>query len=473
MTGGLLIRRVDLDGRIGDVELRDGRIHRIAATLEATAAITSVIDGGGGALIPGLHDHHLHLAALAASTESTVVGPPTVVDATDLSRVLVDTDRDLGEGEWLRAVGYHESVAGDIDRAWLDRIVPNRPVRVQHRSGARWTLNSAGLRAIDADHAEHTGIELDRRGIPTGRLNRVDDWLRGRLPPTEFPDLAAIGRRLADVGITGVTDCTPYRTEDGPRAIAEALRCKRIHQRVVLTGHVDLVDGSWPGQVEVGPVKVVVDEHDLPDIGVLVSTIQRSHAAGRTVAVHLVTAAATAFALAAWRDAGSRPGDRIEHGAVLTPAMSRVVADLGLTVVTQPSFVAERGDRYLADVPVEEIDDLYRCASLGALGIAVAGSSDAPYADPDPWLAVRAATERQTANGRLLGGDERLDSRAALALFTGDPRCPGHGSIQVMPGAPADLCLLHVPLEDALARPSADHVRSVFRQGVPIGGTDA
>ena len=46
MTGGLLIRRVDLDGRIGDVELRDARIHRIAATLEATAGITSVIDAG-------------------------------------------------------------------------------------------------------------------------------------------------------------------------------------------------------------------------------------------------------------------------------------------------------------------------------------------------------------------------------------------------------------------------------------------
>ena len=471
MTGGLLIRRVDLDGRVGDVELRDGRVHRIAATLDTTAGITSVIDGEGGALIPGLHDHHLHLAALAASTQSTEVGPPTVVTATDLSRALVETDRRLGAGEWLRAVGYHESVAGDIDRARLDRIVPHRPVRVQHRSGARWTLNSAGLRAIGADHAEQTGIERDHRGLPTGRLNRVDDWLRERLPPTGFPDLTAVGRRLADVGVTGVTDCTPYRTEDGPTAIADAVRLGRLPQRVVITGHIDLVDGSWPGQVEVGPVKIVVDEHDLPDIGALVATIRRAHTAGRTVAVHLVTAAATAFGLAAWRVAGSRPGDRIEHGAVLTPAMSRVVADLGLTVVTQPSFVAERGDRYLADVPAEEIDDLYRCASLSALGIAVAGSSDAPYADPDPWLAVRAATERRTASGRPLGGDERLDGRTALGLFTGDPRCPGRGSIQVMPGAPADLCLLHLPLEDALARPSASHVRSVFRRGALIGGT--
>jgi predicted amidohydrolase YtcJ len=472
MTGGLLIRGVDLDGRVGDVELRDGRVHRVAATLEATAGITSVIDGGGGALIPGLHDHHLHLAALAASTESTVVGPPTVVTATDLSRALVDAGRGLREGEWLRAVGYHESVAGDIDRGRLDRIVPDRPVRVQHRSGARWTLNSAGLRATGADHSEQTGIERDDHGRPTGRLNRVDDWLRDRLPPSTFPDLSAVGRRLADLGVTGVTDCTPYRDVDGPIAIAAAMRLGQLSQRVVLTGHADLLHTRLPEPVEVGPVKIVIDEYDLPDLDSLVDTIRRVHAAERPVAIHLVTAAATAFALAAWIDAGSLPGDRIEHGALITSSMAQLVADLGLTVVTQPSFVAERGDQYLADVPAEEIDDLYRCASLGALGIAVAGSSDAPYADPDPWLAVRAATERRTASGRRLGGDERLDGRAALALFTGDPRCPGRGSIRVMPGAAADLCLLHVPLQDALARPRADHVRSVFRQGVPIGGTD-
>ena len=33
------------------------------------------------------------------------------------------------------AIGYHESVAGPLDRDRLDALVPGRPVRVQHRSG--------------------------------------------------------------------------------------------------------------------------------------------------------------------------------------------------------------------------------------------------------------------------------------------------------------------------------------------------
>ena len=40
-------------------------------------------------------------------------------------------------GEWLRGTGYHESVAGELDRHALDRWVPARPVRVQHRDVSR------------------------------------------------------------------------------------------------------------------------------------------------------------------------------------------------------------------------------------------------------------------------------------------------------------------------------------------------
>ena len=40
------------------------------------------------------------------------------------------------------------------------------------------------------------------------------------------------------------------------------------------------------------------------------------------------------------------------------------LTDLGVTVVTQPNFVAERGDQYLTDVPAAEHHELWRVASL-------------------------------------------------------------------------------------------------------------
>lgn len=469
MMANIVLRKVEVRGSSVDVEIRDGLIHRIGSNL-STSSDTLVVDGRDGALIPGLHDHHIHLAALAAAMDSVNVGPPAVTSVPELVEVLQNRDRALERGRWLRATDYHESVAGDLDREALDRIISDRPVRVQHRTGVRWTLNSAALQAVGADEATHPGIQNDSSGRPTGRLDRADDWLREAAGGSTFPDLAAVGRTLAESGVTGVTDCTPYRTPDGPAAIAEAIRLGQLPQRVVLTGHADLLETASIDEVELGPVKIIVDEADLPEIDHLIDTIARSHGAGRTVAIHLVTAAATVFALAAWRAAGSVPGDRIEHGSMITPPMAELIAQLGLTVVTQPGFIAERGDQYLADVDPGNMENLYRCASLRRLGIPVLGSTDAPYTDANPWSAIRAAMERRTPTGRVIGETESLGGSAALALFTCDPLSPGAAQVELAPGSPADLCLLHLPLRDALGDPRVENVRATLRRGVLIVG---
>ncbi|MCZ7629160.1 MAG: amidohydrolase family protein [Microthrixaceae bacterium] len=466
---GLLLKGVEVRGRGMDVEIRDGRIHRIGADL-STPPGTEVVAGRGGALIPGLHDHHIHLASLAAAMDSLRVGPPEVTSASAFADALRGRHRRLAPGLWLRAAGYHESVAGDLDRFALDRVVADRPVRVQHRSGIRWTLNSVALRTVDADDSTHPGIERDDTGAPTGRIDRADDWLRATIGESGFPDLTEVGAILARHGVTGVTDCTPYRTPDGPEAIATAVRLGQLRQRVVLTGHADLLDTPPGAEVESGPVKIVLDEADLPDFDDLIDTITRSHAAGRPVAIHLVTGAATAFALSAWRTCGSHPGDRIEHGSLISPKMVELLARLDLTVVTQPGFVAERGDEYLAEVDPGDVANLYRCASLRRSGIAVAASTDAPYTDADPWKAIRAATRRRTRSGAELGPTEAIDAPAALAMFTCDPLRPGRAPTTLSVGSPADLCLLHLPLAEALVDPRAENVRATLRRGVVVAG---
>jgi predicted amidohydrolase YtcJ len=118
--------------------------------------------------------------------------------------------------------------------------------------------------------------------------------------------------------------------------------------------------------------------------------------------------------------------------------------------VTQPAFIAERGDRYLAEVEAADRGDLYRCRSLLRCGVRVAASSDAPYASADPWAAMRAAVRRQTPNGHLLGEDERLAPLAALGLYLGSFDDPGGPRRRVAVGSIADLCLLSAPDHEAV-----------------------
>jgi predicted amidohydrolase YtcJ len=361
-------------------------------------------------------------------------------------------------------------VAGPLDRFVLDGIVPGRPVRVQHRGGAAWLVNSAALvllglagAAAGAGADAPAGVERGPDGEPTGRLYGVDSWLGERVP-REALDLAAVGRALVDLGVTGVTDATPTERAEDMAVLAAAVADGSLPQHVVVTGGPGL-DPDAGARLERGPVKLVVADHRLPDLGQLTAAIAGAHRRHRAVAVHCVTRVALLLALAAWDEAGSRDGDRIEHGAVVHPSEAVRIAAHGLTVVTQPAFVADRGDDYLTDVDPDDRPHLWPCAGLLRSGIAVAGSTDAPFGPADPWQAIAAAVNRRTPSGEILGAGERLDPRRALALFLGPPEAPGGPPRRVAPGGRADLCLHAAPLEDALRSPSAALVAATIRAG--------
>ena len=60
----------------------------------------------------------------------------------------------------------------------------------------------------------------------------------------------------------------------------------------------------------------------------------------------------------------------MEHGAVVPPELFADLAALGVVVVTQPSFVRERGDQYLTDVEVGRGTHLHPARPVGRGGFA-------------------------------------------------------------------------------------------------------
>ena len=461
MTGDVLIRDVEIEGRSGrDVRVARGRIVEIGAGLSGREPD---LDGRGGALLPGLIDHHIHLFALAAQAASVRLdqaGSVTVV-----ARALQAKADELPPGAWLRATGYTDAGAELLDRRALDRMVIDRPVRVLHRTGGLWILNSAALALVIADPMPDC-VERDAQGRPTGRIWRGDDWLRSRLAASP-PSLAGVRAELARRGVTGVTDTSVTNDQAQAGVFAGAMASGQWRQRLMLMSG-GVLKPSYGEAWRLGPVKVILDDDRLPELACFRETIARARQWGRRVAVHCVAAGELALTLAAFGDAGSLPGDRIEHGGVIHPAAAAEIAALGLTVVTQPAFIAERGDRYVAEVDPGDLDHLYPCASLMRAGIKVAGGSDAPYAQADPWSAMATAVSRVTRGGQALGLHERVGPRAALNLFLGDFADPGGPPRRVQVGAPADLCLLRGPLEAALAEPDASWVAATLVAGQPI-----
>ncbi len=456
-----MLRDAELNGAVRtDVLITDGRIAQIGPGL-ARPGGTEEIACGGGAVIPGLCDHHLHLRALAAWDRST-----HCADLTALRAAVPDATG------WIRGVGH---AGADLDAAALDRLRADVPVRVQHRSGALWTLNSAAIAATGLDTADHPGIERDPRGHATGRLWRADGWLRTRLPPAPPDDLAPLGRRLAALGITAVTDATPDLTPEARAVLREAVRSGALPQHLHLLGAPpqEPEPESGGGRVTVGPWKIVIGDSALPSLAELTGRIAEVHAGGRAVAVHCVTYAALALLVAALRTAGCRAGDRVEHAALVPEALIPELRGLGVAVVTQPGFLADRGGGYLDEVPERDHADLYRCASLVRAGVPLALSSDAPYGPLDPWEIMRAAADRRTDDGRIAGAAERLTPAEALGGYLAPPGDPGGAPRRVTLGSTADLLVLHAPLRQVLEHPSAEAVREVIIGGIrlPAGGS--
>jgi predicted amidohydrolase YtcJ len=468
----MLIRQADIyigpqatrqNRTLMDVRCRDGKITEIQPELNPLPA-EIVIDARGGVLLPGLHDHHIHLVALAAARDSIDCGLPAVRDLESLAKVL----RQVGGTGWIRGIGYHESIAGMLHRTQLDELVADRPIRIQHRSGKMWFVNSPAAELLRLDqHRSLAGIECDINDLPTGRLFRLDQWLGEQLAEESLPDIKSASEMLASYGVTGITDATPRNSTATQELFARLVDSQQLLQRVRLLGDTTLSQSNHP-LIEIGARKILLDDYALPEFAELKQQIAHAHQQQRAVAIHCVTVVELVFALSALREAGGHVGDRIEHASVTPDDTVPLIREADVAVVTQPNFIAERGEQYMQDLTHSEHSHLYRGKTLLESGIPLGGGTDAPFGHPDPWHAMRAAVHRRTLDGNVLGEAEKLNPEEALGLFTSESANPGGAIRKISIGSSADLCLLDRPWHKARVRLKHEDVIATIREGEVI-----
>jgi predicted amidohydrolase YtcJ len=136
---------------------------------------------------------------------------------------------------------------------------------------------------------------------------------------------------------------------------------------------------------------------------------------------------------------------RIEHCSVCCPSVTNRIASLGITVVTQPSFVYYHGDRYRKTVPDTDLRHLYPLRTLVEGGVHVAASSDGPVAPVNPMIGIYSAVSRKTELGEVLSPEERILREDALRLYTDEAARASFDEMtrgSVTPGKLADLVVL-------------------------------
>ncbi len=386
---------------------------------------------------PGYRDDHLHLLACAAVRRSTDVRAATTVsELLDVVGRAVGPRSDAMPGPddgrtWRRVWGYDDALLAERRHptvAELDAVTEDRPTVLHHITGHVAVVNTAAGRALGLESGE---VLVERH-----------DLLAGVPRPDRAETVVGVAEVLTDLAAAGITACTDATHTNDVAALellAEAAVGEPAVEVTAMVGadRLDSLEGLAFGEsipsretpvdgvgVRIGHAKVM-PPHD--DHNVIADLVRAARALRFPVAVHVMdidTLQVTLDALEAHPPlpaemASSKPDrvepgriepDRIEHCALALPEQLDRIARLGITVVTQPSFVTRRAQKYRDQLSPTEQAWLWPLASLLRRGIRVTLSSDAPTVPPDPAEWMEAAT------GRDLAPAERIEPERAREL---------------------------------------------------------
>ena len=516
-------------GRGGRVETAEavaihaGRVIAVGRRTDLLAAASGarVMDFGNAAIIPGIHDSHLHLVGMArARRDLRLDGEDRFENAVAAVRTAANS---LPRDAWLRGRGWVEQLLVGREPAVLADASAGRHVLLySYDSHSAWASPAAlAVAGILPGTPDPPGgrIERDASGVPTGILREsatdlvetVAGRLRGPALEEALDDTLA---ELAALGITGATDAGDTTDTNGIGAYAFlgdrpslVLAARdRIDGRLRLS--VNLPAAAIPaaaaagirsgavvagaGTIRWGWAKAYADGAlgsrtaalfapytcgDAAGLGIarlrpaeLTDIVRTGRRAGISAAVHAIGDRAVAMALDAMEHGGPRfpdaPADRIEHAQLVRAADRPRFGELDVTASIQPIHCAS--DRDLAEACwADRLGDAYTYRSLEAAGARLAIGTDAPIESVNPWQTLFAAVHRRTPGDGTPDWRpaETIDAATALAAMTAGPAvAAGRTDLgHLRPGAVADLAVLSTDLSTLLAgdEPVA-HVRSLL-----------
>jgi predicted amidohydrolase YtcJ len=210
-----------------------------AAVAQFKGAKTQVVDLNGAAVLPGLHDMHVHPTG-AGLWQARCMFPQG-----SSAQVVVDAVKACvakrGKGAWITGGSWDAASFGKSPphRALLDKVSPDNPVYLNDISGHSALVNSKALALAGITKATPNPpggiIERDAKGEPTGVLRESGSAAVSRLVPPATPEenAAALKWSLDQMLSQGITSFTDAGTsEDIMQAYATLADQGVLKQRV-------------------------------------------------------------------------------------------------------------------------------------------------------------------------------------------------------------------------------------------------
>lgn len=464
-----------------------------AAALQGQYPAAHVIDGQGRTLLPGLIDAHGHVLDMGfEGVQIQLFGTTSLHEAQSKILSFAKTHPD---SPWLLGGGWNQVqwTLGRFPTAQeLDAEVSDRPVVLDRVDGhAKW-LNTKALQAagITKDTPDPVGgrIEHGDDGSPSGVLvDKAMDLIdKVTPPPTDSERRAALRAALShmnSVGLTSAGDAgVPATTIALYRELADqSLLTVRIYAMIGDVGE-DFASLSHDGpliaygndRLTVRSVKLFADGalgsrgaallapySDKPDQrGLLFMSnaemqrkMETALRAGYQVNVHAIGDAANRQVLdsfeGAYKNVGGRQlRNRIEHAQVVALSDIPRFKQLDLIASMQPTHATSDMNMAESRIGPDRLKGAYAWRTFLDQGTRIAGGSDFPVEEDNPFFGLYSAITRRDHHGKPQGGwhpEQAMTRLEAFRAFTLDAAYAQHqehtiGSLE--PGKWADFILV-------------------------------
>lgn len=353
-------------------------------------AVDTIVDLQGAVLGPGLTDAHSHFLIVANSRLETRVDQSDVKSIHDVFEKLKQSGDKRPVGDWVIASGFDENRLVELrypTRVEIDRVFPDRPVLIRRVCNHVVIVNSPALAALGNDDSikDPPGGVFSRDG--SGRLDGSAREAAAGLITLSMPR-AARDRRIfaleetlqhgAALGMVagveaalggrdggrfdeevGIWDELRRKHERLPMRLgfmycldAKEMARRRLAPRrdphfqgMTLKFFADGIMGARTAAVSQPYVDGTGNGIFVRDEAELKRALIDAHCDGWQIAVHAVGDRAISLVIDAYREGQricprSDARHRIEHASLSTPHDYAEMKRLGISIVTQPSFLS-------------------------------------------------------------------------------------------------------------------------------------